>query len=406
MRGSGSVTYLPSADWADELRRRALLEPPAHDLPALLNTFITHSDYYAQRIGGAKSWLNVPPLEKKDVADIPVHSPTPVKGARTSGTSGFQIEICNNAWEREFRRALLYRPQLFYELPGDVTQVVFVDGADCARPESAPKYFEYGSLRYRTWFVGVGADPGATLNLLTALKPQLIRGISSGIVRFIESCGVSLHALGVRYVAPGGEYLRPAWRTTMADAFGAIVLDRYGSTESGALAWQCPRCGRYHANVDEIVMEEDAEGLLTTPLFVASQPLLRYRLGDRIRFDSEPSNCEIRLPTITIVEARRDDWIVDGDGRKVSPLRFRFEQVPHLDAWRLHQHADGSLRLFYDSERPEDIRPQLLRELTEAIPGRPIAFETGVWNFSSQGKFKRVSSDYVMADIEPSGAVS
>ena len=225
-------------------------------------------------------------------------------------------------------------------------------------------------------------------------------------MRFIESCGVSLKALGVRYVAPGGEYLRPQWRATMEDVFGAVVLDRYGSTESGALAWQCPRCGRYHANVDEIVIEDDADGLLATPLFISSQPLLRYRLGDRIRFDAEPSNCEIRLPTITIEEARRDDWIVDGDGRKVSPLRFRFEQVPYLTAWRLHQHADGSLRLFYDSERPEDIRPQLLRELTEAIPGRPVHFEAGVWNLSSHGKFKRVSSDFVVSELDKSGASS
>jgi hypothetical protein len=394
VRGAHSVAYLPSADWADELRRRALCEPPARDLATLLDMFAAHSGYYAERIGDTKLWSDVPPLEKTDVADIPVRSASPVKGVRTSGTSGFQIEIRNNAWEREFRRALLYRPQLFYELPNDVTQVVFVDGDECASAEAAPKYFEYGGLRYRTWFVGVGADPDATGNLLSALKPQLIRGISSGIVRFIESCGASLKTLGVRYVAPGGEYLRPEWRATMEAAFGAVVLDRYGSTESGALAWQCPRCERYHANVDEIVIEDDARGLLATPLFISSQPLLRYRLGDRIRFNTEPSDCEIRLPTITIEEARRDDWIVDGDGRKVSPLRFRFEQVPHLTAWRLHQRADGSLQLFYDSERPEEIQPLLLRELGNAIPGRPVTFEAGVWSLWSHGKFKRVSSDF------------
>ncbi|MBT8442238.1 MAG: hypothetical protein KJO76_07625 [Gammaproteobacteria bacterium] len=393
MRFAGSVTFAPASEWASELRRRALAEPPQHDRPKILDWFRGHSNYYRDRIGDSRSWSDVPPLEKADIADIPVTSPSPVESTRTSGTSGFQVTISNNAWEREFRRALLYRPQLFYGLPTEVTQVVFVDGNDCAKPDDTPKYFAYGDNVYRTWFVGVAAEPDAILDLLKTLRPQLIRGISSGIVRFIESSGAILKDLGVQYVAPGGEYLLPEWRSLIESAFSTEVLDRYGSTESGAIAWQCPFCRRYHANVDEIVIEPDDDGLIVTPLFVMSQPLLRYRLGDRIRFDPSDSGCEIRLPTLTIHEARRDDWIIDGAGRKVSPLSFRFERIPNLDAWRLHQRADGSLTLYFDSTRPEEVGPLLAREMAAAIPGRHCAIETGVWKFSRAGKFKRVSSD-------------
>jgi len=128
---------------------------------------------------------------------------------------------------------------------------------------------------------------------------------------------------------------------------------------------------------------------------VASQPLLRYRLGDQIRFDEPAGDCEVRLPTITIEAARRDDWIIDGAGRKVSPLSFRFERIPHLDAWRLHQQVDGSLQLFYESMRPAEVEPQLARELKSAIPGRPFALDAGVWKLRRPGKFKRVSSEFV-----------
>ncbi|MFQ5634438.1 MAG: hypothetical protein ACE5G3_03795 [Gammaproteobacteria bacterium] len=393
LKGTRSAVFLPADVWAEQLRVRALREPPAHDLPALLRFFGEHSSYYRDRIGDAGAWSQVPPLGKADVAGIPVRSPTPVRAARTSGTSGFQVTIRNNAREREFRRALLYRPHLFYDLPRAVRQVVFVDGLWCATPGSAPKYFEYGDRSYRTWFAGAGADPAEVLHLLTTLRPQLIRGISSGIVRFIESAGVALGHLGTRYVAPGGEYLRPRWREMMEDAFAAAVLDRYGSTESGALAWQCPHCRRYHANVDEIVIEPDVDGLLTTPLFLSSQPLLRYRLGDCIRFDEAEPDCAVRLPTVTIEEARRDDWIIDGAGRKVSPLSFRFERVPHLDAWRLHQQADGSLLMYYESARPDEVEPCLARELADTIPDRPCSIVPGIWRLQRQGKFKRVSSE-------------
>lgn len=399
VKSTGSTAYFSATEWAGRLLARAVQEPPEHDLDALLRLFADHSEYYRDRIRDAGSWSRLAPLDKADIADIPVRSATPVGANRTSGTSGFQVTIRNNAWEREFRRALLYRPQLFYELPRDVVQVVFVDGASCATPTSEPKYFEYGDQRYRTWFVGAGAEPGDVLHLLATLRPQLIRGISSGIVRFIESAGEMLTHLGARYVAPGGEYLRPEWRALMEDAFAAIVLDRYGSTESGALAWQCPRCRRYHANVDEIVIEAEAEGIVTTPLFVSSQPLLRYRLGDRVRFDEYDADCDVRLPTIIVEAARRDDWIIDGAGRKVSPLSFRFEQVPHLDAWRLHQQADGALRLYYESAQPAEVEPRLARELAEAVPDRPFSLDAGIWNLQRPGKFKRVSSDIVAGRV-------
>ena len=53
----------------------------------------------------------------------------------------------------------------------------------------------------------------------------------------------------------------------MAEAFRARVLDRYGSQETGAIAWQCPHCEDYHANTDEILLEADGAGLIATPLF-------------------------------------------------------------------------------------------------------------------------------------------
>ncbi|UCG72535.1 MAG: phenylacetate--CoA ligase family protein [Chromatiales bacterium] len=392
----GSAIHAAPEDWAAQLRDRALAGPRAHDLPAILDAFRQHSDYYRARIGDA-DWPGVPVLEKADVADVPVGDAPDLKASRTSGTSGFQVTIRNTAREREFRRALLYRPQLFYGLPAEVNQVVFVDGAWCAGPADAPKWFSYGGTTYRTWFCGVAGDPREIWQLLITLRPQLVRGIASGIVRFVETVDAPLKDIGVRIVAPGGESLLPEWRRTIEAAFRARVLDRYGSTETGAIAWQCPDCGRYHANADEIVLEDAADGLVATPLFVSSQPLLRYRLGDRVRFDAGISDCPIGLPTLTIAQARRDDWLVDGNGQRVSPLAFQFEQVPGLRAWRLHQRSDGVLTLYFDADAPSEAAPALLAAVQATVPGRRCELVQGLWQvpatdgFSS--KFKRVSSE-------------
>lgn len=394
MINSHSVIHAVESNWANLLRQRALDVPNSHDLDGLLDRYRRHSEFYLDRIGTADSWTQVSPLEKQELHNVPLDATTPTRETRTSGTSGFQVTIHNSRREREFRRALLYRPQLFYDLPKSVTQVVFVDGRWCADPRMNPKEFTYGGRHYRTWFAGASGDPATIMALLTALRPHLIRGISSGIVRFIEESDVSLERIGVRIIGPGGEYLTDEWRILMQESFGAQVLDRYGSTETGAIAWQCPHCHRYHANSDEIILEPDPGGLIATPLFVLSQPLLRYRLGDMISFDYEKSDCPVRLPTITINAARRDDWVIDGAGRRISPLSFQFEQAPHLTAWRLHQLIDGSLHLYFDSERPEATGQFLTRYLTEAVPDQPCRITEGIWKLDRPGKFKRVSSDH------------
>ena len=388
-----STIIAPESNWGSLLRDSALAAPSAPDRPAILDWFRSQNPYYSGRIGASAVWEEVRPLEKRDVANIPIASDESLRDARTSGTSGFQVTIRNNIRERRFRRALLYRPHLFYDLPDDVRQVVFVDGSWCAEAESPPKRFEYGGVRYQTWFAGVAADTGQISRLLRSLRPHLIRGISSGIVRFVDQAGDSFRDLGVRYIAPGGEFLQPQWRQTIGDAFAATVLDRYGSTESGAIAWQCPLCRHYHANVDEIILEADPGGLLVTPLFVSSQPLLRYRLGDRVTFDAAAVDCRIQLPTMTIQQARRDDWIIGHDGQRVSPLSFQFEQVPHLDAWRLHQSHDGSLCLYFESTQPEVVAEQLKQRIADSVPNRSIELRQGIWRLGRAGKFKRVSSD-------------
>lgn len=383
----------PPEYWADALHAGALTLPPRVDEARLLDWFRAHSDFYRRRIGSARRLADVPPLEKAELGGVPVAPGEDLRETRSSGTSGFQVAVINDRREREFRRALLYRPQLFYDLPALVNQVVFVDGNWCATPDMPPKRFVYGGREYRTWFIGAAADPHAAWRLLDALRPALIRGIASAILRFVELAPEPLDHIRPRYVGPGGEYLQPAWRERIGQAFGAPVLDRYGATETGALAWQCPHCGHYHANVDQVLLEADADGLIATPLFLRCQPLLRYRLGDRVRLGPPVADCPVRLPTLVIEAARRDDWIIAGNRQRVSPLAFQFERVPGLRAWRLHQAASGALCLYYDAEDPTAVASRLREALRAIVADRPLRLVHGVWRLQRGGKFKRVSSD-------------
>ena len=384
---------LPEAQWAGALRDAALADAEPVDRSELLAAYREHSAFYRQRLDGISEWADVPLLDKADVARVPVIDDGTVKEARTSGTTGQQVSIWNTSREREFRRALLYRPQLFYPLPAQVRQLVFVDGDWCMNAGDQPKRFAYGGVEYRTWFAGAAGAIEQIHDLLIALRPQLIRGISSALVRLLMESGQTYRQLGVAVVAPGGEYLLPEWRSLIEEGFGAPLYDRYGSQETGAIAWQCPCCGKYHANVDEILLEPGRDGLVATPLFVSSQPLLRYRLGDQVQIQAPDQACQVRLPILEIAAARRDDWLVDGYGRLVSPLSFQFERLEGLTAWRLHQASDGRLTMYFDATRPTVTGPALTQALCRLVPAREISLAEGVWQLKRGGKFKRVISD-------------
>jgi phenylacetate-coenzyme A ligase PaaK-like adenylate-forming protein len=402
MRIAHSTKYLPRSEWAAALRLRALKGFSEPNLDACLQAFRRHSAFYAERLAGVSSWSDIPILTKTELAELPVITDEPVHEVRTSGTTGFQITVRNTMSERQFRQALAYRPFLFYPLGNltkeEVRQVIFVDGTEVDLVDKQQWPFNFGEHKWLTWKVGIAASAEQILSLLKLVRPQVIRGLSSGIVRFAEQVNAPLDQLGVQVVSSSGEHLPSSWRTTMRDAFGARVLDRYGSTETGSMAWQCPYCNDYHANSDEIILESGPEGLLATPLFIESQPMLRYQLGDQVELHNEVHDCRIRLPKLSVLEARRDDWLIDGAGRKVSPLSFQFEQIDGLTAWRVHQQQNGELRFYFDADASAtNIQAQLTAHIRHIVPDRDCVLVPGMWKLERAGKFKRVTSDFIPA---------
>ncbi|MGI9307782.1 MAG: hypothetical protein ACR2P6_00890 [Gammaproteobacteria bacterium] len=395
-----SAIHVPRTDWADTLRARALQVPStAMDERACLDAFRRHDAFYAGRLADVSGWHGIPPLQKIELAAVPVTTTDELHETRSSGTSGTQAVVRNTLRERRFRQALAYRPFLFYPLVPEsgkeIRQVIFVDGNAIEAVDKSQWPFEFGGHAFLTWHVGIAAAPAAIHALLQAVKPQVLRGLTSGLIRFAEQAAQPLQDLGVQVVSPSGEQLTDAWRHTLEAAFAAPVLDRYGATETGSLAWQCPYCDAYHVNSDEIIVESNEQGVLATPLFIESQPLLRYQLEDRIELAAAPSDCRIGLPVMKILAARRDDWIIDGAGLKVSPLSFQFEQIAGLKAWQLHQLSSGTLRLYVDSERPlATIREQLTAQLHNIVAGRDCELVEGVWSAERGGKFKRVTSAF------------
>lgn len=123
----------------------------------------------------------------------------------------------------------------------------------------------------------------------------------------------------------GGEQLSDAQRQRIRSAFGARLRNSYGASECYAMAWECA-AGCLHLNDDWLVLEpvdrqmrpvppgEASDSVLLTNLANRTQPLLRYRLGDSVRFLPR-CRCGSAFPAIE-VQGRADHTLVLHDARR------------------------------------------------------------------------------------------
>lgn len=157
----------------------------------------------------------------------------------------------------------------------------------------------------------------ALVEALNRWQPQTLATYPSAAVLLAEEQAAGRLRLALREVWTGGEALGPAARGYIERHFGAPVQASYGASEFLALAAECAQ-RRLHLNADWVLLEPcDADGrpvppgeagcrTLLTNLANPVQPLIRYELGDRVRFDPARCACGSPLPVIE-VQGRVDD---------------------------------------------------------------------------------------------------
>jgi phenylacetate-CoA ligase len=195
--------------------------------------------------------------------------------------------------------------------------------------------------------------------------PSHLYGYASAMVAFariLAEQGEEVRRAGVPTLVCTGETLYPFQREFLEEAYQARVVNEYGCTESGVLAFPCPEEDRLHISADNVLLEflvddrparagETAQVVLTD-LYSADAPLIRYRLGDVVVTDSGgPCPCGRGLPTIERIEGRTSQMIQLPDGRQVhsevfSYISDTFAQIDSgIESFRVRQTRDDAFVL-------------------------------------------------------------
>ncbi|UCE31698.1 MAG: phenylacetate--CoA ligase family protein [Burkholderiales bacterium] len=193
------------------------------------------------------------------------------------------------------------------------------------------------SRRRNPWL----ADRVRTFSIMDPL-PELVAALNAFDPGFVASYPSMLNVLarererGALRIRPtalwcGGEWLVPAERTRIEQAFGCPLIEEYGSSECMSIGFGCEH-GTLHVNADWVIVEPvDAryrpvaagtrsETVLITNLANRVQPFIRYDLGDRVTLLPGRCACGSPFPSIA-VEGRRDD-LLELDGAGGEPVRI------------------------------------------------------------------------------------
>ena len=200
---------------------------------------------------------------------------------------------------------------------------------------------------------------------LQTLRPTVLISYPSCVAALaaLQRCGAL--NLRLREIWLGGEQLSGEQRREIQAAFGCTLRNNYGASEFFSIAWECAE-GRLHVNDDWVVLEPVDEharpvpdgrlshAVLLTHLANRVQPLIRYRLEDRIRRLPTRCRCGSAFTAIEVQGRSADTLTLRGARRRpvtILPLALEtaIEEAAHVTQFQVIGRGDGELELRFEA---------------------------------------------------------
>lgn len=152
-------------------------------------------------------------------------------------------------------------------------------------------------------FLDANAPMANLVRALNEYRPAILTGYGSAVSMLADEQLAGRLRISPRMVTTGGEVTLPETRRRIAEAWGEEPYDYYGTAEGATLAAECREGRRMHLFEDSTIVEVvDDENrpvpdgtwgakVLVTPLWMRTQPLIRFETNDVVRVSTEPCVC-------------------------------------------------------------------------------------------------------------------
>lgn len=164
---------------------------------------------------------------------------------------------------------------------------------------------------------------GHYVESLNRFQPHAIDGFFTSmcdVASYIERHKIPLTFRPVA-IFPTSETLTKEGRAQLERVFGCKVYDQYASSEGAPFVTECEHQVLHvelASGVFEHIAEDDTE-ILVTSFTTHGTPLIRYRIGDRMKFaEGKTCACTLQGPIVEEIQGRRLDFLYTPDGAKIN----------------------------------------------------------------------------------------
>mgnify|MGYP003391420443 CR=1 FL=1 len=159
---------------------------------------------------------------------------------------------------------------------------------------------------------------------LNEYQPNAIDGFFMSmcdIAGYIERHNIMLKFQPVA-IFPTSETLTDSGRELLERVFGCKVYDQYTSGEGAPFVTECEKQVLHVELASEVFehFEENSDEVLVTSFTTHGTPLIRYRIGDSMTFDSDNTRCMCGMdsPIVKAIQGRKLDFLYTSDGAKIN----------------------------------------------------------------------------------------
>jgi phenylacetate-CoA ligase len=208
----------------------------------------------------------------------------------------------------------------------------------------------------RRWlYCPLEATPEDHARQLLGFQPDYLYGCMTPLhllARHLRETGASFRP--PRAVVSTAEMLDPRTRAQLEGVFQAPVLDFYGMTEMGLVAWQPSQGMPYGIAADGILVErlpvQAAPGwsrLIMTNLDLWAMPMIRYDTGDLGAYGGAGGGDDLLR-----IEGRSVDCIVGPQERLISPFQLTsaLQDVAGLRRFRIRQTSRDEIEVDLETD--------------------------------------------------------
>jgi phenylacetate-CoA ligase len=216
------------------------------------------------------------------------------------------------------------------------------------------------------------------IDILETRRPEFVMGYPSTLFTLATVTERTLHAWRPRAVLFSSEPMYAHQRVAIESFFGAPVRGQYGCAERVISASECAS-GNYHLGLIDGFAEgqfgevepDQSDRVIVSGLLSLAMPLLRYELGDSVKFVPEARcPCGRTLPVTQPVVTKLEDGVVTPSGRHISSsiLTWAFKDLQGIARSQVRQSADLSIEILVEVTAPGESRrfsSRLVRRLRD-----------------------------------------